>query len=554
MSSLLTVLTTFAALLTPSLSSLTVSPRPPMGFNNWARFMCNLNESLFVETANAMLKNGLHAAGYTAINLDDCWPLQSRSHSGELQWNSTLFPHGLPWLGDYLHARNFTFGIYTNAGKMTCGWYPSSQDNEETDAKTFARWGVDYVKVDGCHIELQNGRNYYQEFEYRYKLWHAVLSKLDRPMVFSQSAPAYFSPNFPSLDHPEKPQNDNYTDWYKTMQYIYRTGELARHSDDIKVWSTNPDNSFMPGGHWESILNNYDKQIRLSRFQQAAGCGFYNDPDFLIADFPDLTPEEKKSHFSLWSAFSAPLIISAWIPGMSDEEVAYLKNEEVIAVDQDALCQQATVVSQDAVFEVLSKSLENGDRLLAVLNKGEVEKSTVVPLKRLGIEPEGTYKVKDLWSKRTRTVETSVEVRLKRHETGIYRISVDKQTEVAPTGQIFNTFSMRCLTAHKRGARFEECKGGDEQVWLVRKKGIVRPLSATNQCLFLGGDDAVVVEKCDGRRTYHQWSYGVDGNLVSRYNGLCLEEGEGGEAVLRKCGVALNSQVLALPGGVELER
>lgn len=524
-----------------------------MGFNNWARFQCGLNESLFTETADAMLKNGLLSAGYTAINLDDCWHLKNRSASGQLQWNPQLFPNGLPWLGEYLHARNFSFGIYTNSGKMTCGWYPSSQDYEEVDANTFARWGVDYVKVDGCHVELQNGRNYYQEFEYRYKLWHEVLSKLGRPMVFSQSAPAYFSPNFPALDQPEKPQQDNYTDWYQTMQYIRQTGELARHSDDIRVWSTNPDNSFMPGGHWESIMNNYDKQIRLSRFQEAGGCGFYNDPDFLIADFPDLSIEEKKSHFSLWSALSAPLIISAWIPGMSEEEVAYLKNRDVIAVDQDGLCQQATVVSTDGVFDVLSKSLENGDRLLVVLNKGEVEKATVVPLERLGIEPDGVYKIRDLWSKQARNVRKEIVVKLKRHETGIYRISREKKIEVTPTGQIFNTFSMLCLTVDGQGTTFAECKGADEQVWRVEAGGVVRPLSSDRDCLIVDGTD-VGIERCDGKKKTQQWSYGVDGNLVSRANGLCLEESTEKDTVVKKCGIALNSQVVALPGGVKFER
>lgn len=83
-----------------------------MGFNNWARFQCNLNENLFTQTADAMLDKGLLAAGYNNINLDDCWHVQTgRNAKGELQWNSTLFPHGMPWLGDYLHDRGFNFGI-----------------------------------------------------------------------------------------------------------------------------------------------------------------------------------------------------------------------------------------------------------------------------------------------------------------------------------------------------------------------------------------------------------------------------------------------------------
>lgn len=100
-----------ASTIAASIQDPEISPRPPMGFNNWARFQCNLNETLFTKTADAMVAKGLLAAGYNHINLDDCWHVQTgRNARGELEWNSTLFPHGMPWLGDYLHERGFNFG------------------------------------------------------------------------------------------------------------------------------------------------------------------------------------------------------------------------------------------------------------------------------------------------------------------------------------------------------------------------------------------------------------------------------------------------------------
>jgi alpha-galactosidase len=539
-----------------------------MGFNNWARFMCSLNETLFVQTADAMATNGLLAAGYNNINLDDCWSLKNRTSTNQLQWDPVLFPHGMPWLGDYLHARGFKFGIYTNAGTQTCGLYPGSQDHEEIDAKTFESWGVDYLKVDGCHMDLQHNRTYYQEFEYRYKLWGSVISKLSHPFIFSQSAPAYFSPNF----HVDK----NNTDWYRTMQYVRNTGELARHSDDIKVYGNNPTNTFEPGGHWESILNNYDKQIRLARYQS---CGFYNDPDFLIIDWPDLSLEEKKTHFTLWSAFSAPLILSAWIPALRKEDIAYLTNKDIIAVDQDALCEQATLVSQDGTFDVLTKSLSNGDRLLTVLNRSNHTRRLVIPLERLGIVPssdEEIFFAKDLWSKSLTTIRNAeFGIELRSHQTGIWRIfttdcitcSPDdlvshEKLSITPTGAIFNTFSMNCLTSTHRNAKavFTTCNGDDEQVWRVSSNGAISPLSARDKCLTTDGED-VILQKCGRGAKDQQWSYGVDGNLVSRvYKGLCLQEVASGRpgrelpVTVRKCGVAVDSQVFALPGGVKLER
>ncbi|KAF2267537.1 putative alpha-galactosidase [Lojkania enalia] len=538
------LLTVLAVSTSASVQSPKVSPRPPMGFNNWARFMCNLNETLFVETADAMLEKGLLAAGYNNINLDDCWPLQERTSAGELQWDPTLFPHGMPWLGDYLHTRGFNFGIYTNAGNMTCGWYPGSQDYEEIDAKTFEKWGVDYLKVDGCHMDLQKGRTYYEEFEYRYKLWHKVMDKLKKPFIFSQSAPAYFSPNF----HLDK----NNTDWYRTMEYVRSNGELARHSDDIKVYGLNV--TFEPGGHWESMMNNYGMEVRLARYQS---CGFYNDPDFLIIDWPDLTLDEKKTHFTLWSSFSAPLILSAYIPDLTNEDIEYLTNKDIIDVDQDALCEQATLVSQDGDVDVLTKNLANGDRLLTVLNKGDDAITYRVPLERLGIDPSGPHKAKDLWSKKTITIRNAIDVKLRRRQTAIYRISPSRgKSSVTPTGQIFNTFSLNCLTApssHRSSAvKFIPCNGDDEQVWQISSTGKVSPLSAPSSYLTANGRKVTLESREMGARS-QQWKYGVSGNLINKGTGLALDEGGEGQISLEKAGVALDSQVFALPGGVKLE-
>jgi alpha-galactosidase len=540
------LLAAFAATISASIQDPKISPTPPMGFNNWARFQCNLNESLFTQTADAMLSKGLLTAGYNNINLDDCWPLKERNSAGELEWDPALFPHGLPWLGDYLHQRGFNLGIYTNSGNMTCGWYPGSQDHEELDAKTFEKWGVDYVKVDGCHLDLQKGRTYYEEFQYRYELWHKILTtKLKKPLIFSQSAPAYFSPNF-HLDQ-------NNTDWYRTMEYVRKSGELARHSDDIKVYGNNPTNTFEPGGHWESMMNNYGMEVRLSRYQS---CGFFNDPDFLIVDWPDLSMDEKRTHFALWSSFSAPLILSAWIPALTAEDIEYLTNKDIIAVDQDALCEQATLVSQDGFFDVLTKNLANGDRLVTVLNRGNSTDSISVPVERLGLDAGGKYKAKDLWTGKSSSVQKSFKVKLRSHQTAIYRFSAGSKLKVTPTGMIFNTFSLNCLSApssHRSSSvKFRACNAADEQVWQIDSSGLISPLSAEGKCLS-ASDGKVVLESCSRKEKCQVWSYGVNGNLVNKAKGLCLEEAANG-AVVRKCGRELDSQVVALPGGVTLEK
>lgn len=210
-----------------------ILPTPPMGFNNWARFECNLNESLFVETADAMVSKGLLAAGYNRINIDDCWLQHTRAPNGSLQWNTTLFPQGLIWLGEYVKSKGFFFGIYEDAGNATCGGYPGSRGHEALDAQTFVSWGIDYLKLDGCNV-LPDDESTYQEL---YGHWHDVLTNLTHPLIFSESAPAYFS------------ATDNNTDWYTVMDWVPLYGELARHSTDIAVYGL-----YEPSHYWASVM------------------------------------------------------------------------------------------------------------------------------------------------------------------------------------------------------------------------------------------------------------------------------------------------------------
>lgn len=208
----ISVMSKFAALIVAlwssqvhaSIENPSIIPTPPMGFNNWARFECGLNQSLFVKTADAMVEKGLLAAGFNRINLDDCWMQTERAENGSLQWNTTLFPNGLIWLGEYVKSKGFHFGIYEDSGNATCGGYPGTRGHEELDAKTFQSWGIDYLKLDGCNVYPSTE----QEYQDRYSKWHQILTSLDHPLIFSESAPAYFS------------GLRNNTDWYEVMDWV----------------------------------------------------------------------------------------------------------------------------------------------------------------------------------------------------------------------------------------------------------------------------------------------------------------------------------------------
>ena len=507
-------------------ASRSVLPTPPMGFNNWARFECALNQTLFTSTADAMVSRGLLAAGYDRVNVDDCWPLHERAANGSLQWDPEKFPDGLIWLGQYLKNRNLKFGIYSDAGNATCGGYPGSLGYEEIDAATFASWGIDYLKLDGCNVYDQGKLNDEQTYKKIYGHWHSVLSNMAQPLIFSESAPAYFC------------GESDLTDWYEVMDWVPKYGELARHSDDVATFdAANP---------WDSIMANYGFEILLARYQSP---GYFNDPDFLIVDHPNLNINEKKSHFALWSSFSAPLIISAYIPSLSNDEIAYLTNANLIAVNQDALSLQATLISQDRTFDVLSKTLSNGDRLLTILNKGASTASIKVPVERIGYPsvPTASFSVQDLWTGDYSAATNSITASIPSHGTAVYRISSSQP--VVPTGQIFNTASLHCLTSSGKTVSWASCAGADAQVWQVTESRTIRSISNLNLCLVGNGKGKATMATCNENAKNQKWSYAMTGNVVNQAAVLCLQEGSDGAVLLAACQTEANDQVFELPSG-----
>lgn len=510
-----------------SVEDVKLLPAPPMGFNNWARFECDLNETLFTDTAKSMVSRGLLDAGYNRLNLDDCWMAHDRAADGSLQWNSTMFPNGIPWLAKFAKQQGFHLGIYEDSGNATCGGYPGSYGHEKQDADTFADWGIDYLKLDGCNVFAEDGRSDEEEYRFRYHQWHNILSSMEDPLIFSESAPAYFC--------------TNNTEWAKVMDWIPYYGELARHSDDIITF-------YEKGSPWESIMANYHFHTRVVRYQMP---GYYNDPDFLIPDHPGLSMDEKKSHFAIWASSGAPLIISAYIPDLSDEEIEYLSNKDLIAVDQDPLAEQAALVSRDSHFDVLSRSLANGDRLVTILNTGDNTASTEVSLEKLGLDSTCQYRARDLWTGAVSTIKKSIDITLDSHATSVHRITPPRGcTSVTPTGMIFDTSSGRCLTAGKTTS-FTSCQASDSQAWRVSGTGsklTISPLSDVQKCLTVSGS-VIDLVPC-GSGSSATWSYSITGHLQNSKGG-CLTD-SAGAAKVGTCNQDRAGQIIGLPSGVRL--
>jgi alpha-galactosidase len=341
-----------------------IAATPPMGWNSWNTFQCNISESLIEATADAMVSSGMQAAGYQYVNLDDCW-MNGRDSSGNLQWNASKFPSGIPALAAYVHGKGLKIGIYETPNTETCvgiygGISPSvavgSLGHETADAKTFASWGIDFLKYDLCQGQRSD-----------FATMRDALRASGRSIVYSinpgNGADDVCPPNTCSLN-------------------LVSIANMWRIGFDINA-------------SWTSVISLVDQDAALSSY---AGPGHWNDPDMLEVG-NGLAANEDQSHFSMWAMLAAPLLAGNDIRSMSSATRAVLTNTDVIAVDQDPLGAQGKLVATPATnLQVWSKTLSGTNaRAVALLNRTSGSASIAVQWTTLGL-PAGSASVRDLWS------------------------------------------------------------------------------------------------------------------------------------------------------------
>ena len=333
---------------------------PPMGWNSWNRFACDIDEALALETAQAMVDSGLAAAGYRYVNLDDCWQV-GRDAEGRVVVDPDRFPSGMKALGDKIHDLGLSFGTYTCAGTMTCEERPGSFGYELIDAETYADWGIDYVKVDWCFTEGMDARE-------RYATMHDAIAAAGRPMIHS------------------------ICNWGRDEPWIWgpSAGQLWRTSGDIAV--------FFP-----SVLVNLESTANLAPW---AGPGRWNDPDMLEVGVSvetdagpvSLTEDEQRAHLSLWSIVTSPLIMGHDLRTMSDETYAMLSNRHMIAVNQDPWALQGLRIRKEGGGEVWAKPLrEQGLRAVVLFNRDPQARELGVDWSELGLAGDEA-EVLNVWS------------------------------------------------------------------------------------------------------------------------------------------------------------
>ncbi len=337
-----------------------IAMTPPMGWNSWNKFQCNIDEGKVRAVADAMASSGMKDAGYQYVVIDDCWQ-KSRAADGTIQADPDRFPSGIKALADYVHSKGLKFGLYSDAGAKTCGGRPGSRGYEFQDARTYASWGVDYLKYDWCNTGPSNA-------EANYTTMAKALRETGRDIVLSICE---WGDNKPR-------------EWAANIGHLWRTtGDIRDSWDQDKDWSH--------GFLW--IL---DKQVDL---WPDSGPNHWNDPDMLEVGNGGMTATEYRAHFSLWAMLAAPLIAGNDLSTMSSETRDILTNKDVIAVDQDVLGQQARRLVKDGDFEVWVRPLKGGDRAVVLFNRSTATKSMSVDWETLQMPAAMKADVKDLWSK-----------------------------------------------------------------------------------------------------------------------------------------------------------
>eukprot|EP00270_Netrium_digitus_P000952 TRINITY_DN11078_c0_g1_i2.p1 TRINITY_DN11078_c0_g1~~TRINITY_DN11078_c0_g1_i2.p1 ORF type:complete len:450 (+),score=94.28 TRINITY_DN11078_c0_g1_i2:97-1446(+) len=357
---------------------------PQMGWNSWNHFGCAVTEDIVRKAADALVDTGLAAAGYTYVNVDDCWANLQRDPKGQLVARSETFPSGIKALADYVHSKGLKFGIYSDAGFLTCAMQPGSLGYEQEDALTIASWGVDYLKYDNCFNDLTPD-------PVRYAVMRDALNATGRPIFYS------------------------ICDWGLELPALWggSIGNSWRTTADIQ-------------DTWDSMMSNVDNNNRWARF---AGPGHWNDPDMLEVGNGGMSESEYRVHFSLWALMKAPLLLGCDLQSLSASTQNILLNKEAIAINQDALGIQGRRLSRNPLeeTEVWGGPLTNGRVVVALVNRspngGSLRVSASWTI--LGLPLSSPMQVRDVWKHKTweGDVTGSLSAKVPSHDVALLLLS-----------------------------------------------------------------------------------------------------------------------------------
>jgi len=373
-----------------------IARTPPMGWSSWNTFGCNVSEALIKEVVDSVVKLGLRDVGYEYINIDDCWfrcsnvslageicysSEDGRDAAGNLVADPIRFPNGMKALADYVHSQGLKFGLYLSSGPLTCSEFVGTWQHEAQDAASLAAWDVDYVKLDCCHTTKAMK-------DIAYPALMAGLNRTGRPIVYSCDTDELFAHTFEWIQSHEKP-----FDWAPP---------------DCNLWRTGPDIK----DHWDHVRHNANLNDRwwdLTHDADYAGPGAWNDPDMLVVGMGGQTTEQYRTHMSLWAVMASPLIMGHDVRKTDATTLSLLANNEVLAVNQDALGKQGRRVHIGlALDEIWVRPLASGD-FAVVLHNPSSPLALRICVSSTHLDPTLTsakLRVRDIWSQKDLGVHT----------------------------------------------------------------------------------------------------------------------------------------------------
>jgi alpha-galactosidase len=402
---------------------------PAMGWNSWNCFASAVTAKDIKKAANAMVSSGLINHGWTYINIDDFWevnphrPNDPTLQGPERDADGNILPNprfpDMKALADYVHNKGLKIGLYSSPGPWTCGGCVASFDHELLDARQYAKWGFDYLKYDWC--------SYRPELEAHRKLSAAFVSTLTNWInSFPENRRDYMRPYAimrAALN--QQPRDIIFSFCQYGMGDVWEWGaQIGGNS-----WRTTGDIR----DTWSSMCANGFGQSSISD-QPFAGPGHFNDPDMLVVGYvgwgPDLhpthlTPNEQYTHISLWCLLSAPLLIGCDMTKLDPFTLNLLDNDEVLAVDQDPLGQQAKRIVKDGDLEIWAKDMADGSKAVGLFNLGENEATVTLRWAELGLT--GRQMVRDLWRQKNLGIfNQQFQARVGRHGVVLVKLTPAK--------------------------------------------------------------------------------------------------------------------------------
>lgn len=476
---------------------------PIMGWASWNAYHADISESIIFSQADRIKEYGLDKLGYTYVNIDDGWQY-GRGDDGHVTVHPTRFQNGMKYVADTLHSMGLNAGIYTDAGKLTCGYQAERQyenndvglyghDKEDLE-RYFAEWGYDFIKIDWC-----GGQALSLDQQTRYTEIGQIINKLEgrlgRDIIY------------------------NICCWRFPGEWALDVADSWRTGSDI----TN---------NFTSILKQLDNVKNLGKY---CGPGHYNDLDMLQIG-NGMSYEEDKSHFAMWCMVSSPLLLGMDLNGISDETLSIISNEELIAIDQDPACIQATVAKTLAggAVEAWTKDLysaNSGTKAIALLNRSDEEQSIIVSFEELGLK--NVSSVRDLWSHTDLPASEQISITIPTHGTAVLKvvgenveITTESNDEFIKVDDV--TATTECtVSARPRAISFDNIGNSD---WLYYStSGVEKKINSTGEIKVF---TSALAGDYTNAATRYSWTDGTNRKNYATSEGRTVPAEDNGYAIV----------------------